>query len=158
MTLSRLQIKEEGLVDQVYDRAVEYARTRSAELVSGVTETTKERIRQIISAGLADNIGTEAIAAELEDAYEFSHARAAMIAETEIGNANGYGSLEGLQAGKDAGLTVLKEWYPDAEACPICLENAEAGPIPLDQTFPSGDDAPLAHPNCECSLLGVVED
>lgn len=156
--LGKLDVNEEDLVDVVFDRAVEYSKARSAELVTGVSDTTKDGIRRIIANGLADNIGRDEIAQNLEDAYEFSSKRAGLIADTEIGNANGMGSLEGLNIGAETGLDLLKEWYPDDEACPICLGNADDGPIPLDEPFSSGDDAPLAHPNCECSLLGVVKE
>jgi hypothetical protein len=49
-----------------------------------------------------------------------------------------------------------KYWMPDAEACPICVKNADAGVIGLDEDFPSGDPAPEAHPNGECSLGASV--
>ena len=48
-----------------------------------------------------------------------------------------------------AGGSVRFTWIPREE-------NAAAGPIDLDDEFPSGDDAPTAHPNCECALMPVV--
>lgn len=158
LTLGSLGVDEEDLVNQVYQRAVDYADSRSAELVTQITDTTRERLREIIAQGLEDNIGRQAIADQIEADQSglFSEDRAQLIADYEVGSANGVGSLEGLEQAEEAGVEVMKEWYPDAEACPICTMNADAGPIPLDQEFPSGDDAPLAHPNCECSLLGIV--
>jgi hypothetical protein len=35
---------------------------------------------------------------------------------------------------------------PSSEACDDCQENADAGPINLDDDFPSGDSAPPALP------------
>jgi SPP1 gp7 family putative phage head morphogenesis protein len=79
---------------------------------------------------------------------EFSTYRAEMIAQTELNDAYAQGVLEfGRQTG-----ALGKSWEPDGEACPICLDNADQGTIPIDDDFASGDDAPPAHPNCDCSL------
>jgi hypothetical protein len=32
------------------------------------------------------------------------------------------------------------------------MENVDAGFIGIDEEFPSGDLAPTAHPNCDCSI------
>ncbi len=84
--------------------------------------------------------------------------RAALIANTEVAGANSGGALVGMKEAQDAGVGMLKEWGVDSDPCPICEENADAGPIPLDEDFPSGDDAPQAHPGCLCVLVGVVTD
>jgi hypothetical protein len=34
----------------------------------------------------------------------------------------------------------------------ICQDNEDEGPIPIGETFSSGDDAPPAHNNCRCWL------
>lgn len=43
-----------------------------------------------------------------------------------------------------------KQWV--GGTCEVCMENADAGWIPIDDEFPSGDDEPPAHPNCSCEL------
>lgn len=48
-----------------------------------------------------------------------------------------------------AGATQ-KSWV--GGTCPACQENADAGWIDEDETFPSGDDEPPAHPNCSCDI------
>lgn len=65
-------------------------------------------------------------------------------------------ALEALAAGLTAEIAVEayeKRWQTDANPCPVCDENSLAGWIPMDETFPSGDDEPLAHPNCYCELV-----
>ena len=146
------------LFDQVNARAVDWAASHSAELVTGVTEATRNEIRDTISQGLEENIGTDGIADRLASLYAFSDERADLIAQTEVANANMAGALEGMRAARNAGVNLTKEWLPDADACDICLDNADAGPIPLDELFPSGDDQPQAHPNCKCSLISHIED
>ncbi len=94
----------------------------------------------------------------LQDIYAFSDDRAELIARTEIGSANQHGALESMRFAQDYGLEIQKYWSADADPCDDCKENEDASPIPLDEDFPSGDDAPEAHPNCKCSLISVVED
>jgi len=43
-----------------------------------------------------------------------------------------------------------KSWI--GGTCPVCQENSDAGWIPVDEQFPSGDDEPPAHPNCDCDI------
>ena len=160
VALASLGVGGDDITNQVFQRAVDYAESRAAELVTEITDSTRDRLRQIIADGLEDNLGRDAIIDLIEQDQSglFDKYRAELIADYEIGSANGVGALEGLEQAQEAGVELLKEWYPDAEACPICQGNADVGPIPIDEQFPSGDDAPLAHPNCECSLLGVVSE
>jgi hypothetical protein len=81
-----------------------------------------------------------------------------MIAYTEIGNANATGTLNGFMAARDAGVENEKAWMTSGGdgCCDDCTANEDQGPIPLDEDFQSGDDAPLAHPNCQCVLVSVV--
>lgn len=162
------------LVDKVFDRAVDYSKERAAEMVGKkwvdgklvdnpnaiwrIDDATRDEIKGIIASGLNDNIGRDAIADNIEEAGAFSKERAALIANTEIGHANSQGALQGYKAGRDIGVNLKKYWIPDENACPICEENGDAGLIDLDDDFPSGDDAPLAHPNCECVLSAEVAD
>jgi len=51
-----------------------------------------------------------------------------------------------------------KAWLTvgDANVCEDCQTNEDEGPIPIDQEFPSGDDAPPQHPDCRCNVTSVV--
>lgn len=156
-----LQINVPGrdeLFDKVNDRAVAYARARGGELVSGLEESTREELGGIIADGLEENIGLDGIIDRLQNAYAFSEDRADLIARTEVAMANGNGSLEGMRLARAAGVKLKKLWLPDAEACDECLENGDAGPIDLEDVFPTGDDAPPAHPNCQCDMASEVEE
>lgn len=130
------------------DRAVAWAKARAAELVTGIDDATRNELKDLIAEGLEDNIGMDAIADNIRDAYAFSADRAELIARNEVAMANQAGALEGMKAAKGAGVKLKKVWVPDADACPICEENGDDGPIDLDDQFSSGDDAPTAHPNC----------
>lgn len=147
-----------ALVNQVNARASAFARQHSAELVTQIDDATRSELQSIIADGLEDGIGSDKIAEMIEQAYAFSDERAELIADTEIRRANSQGALDGYHAARDSGIAVMKEWLPDTDPCPECQDNADEGPIDLDDSFPSGDDAPPAHPNCECSILPVVQD
>ena len=149
----------DSMFDQVNDRAVAYAKARAAELVSGVDDATREELKGIIADGLAENIGMDAIADQISQAYAFSDDRAELIARTEITMANQTGALEGMKLARGAGVKLRKLWVTDDDPCEECQENADDGPIDLDETFSgTGDDAPPGHPRCECSVVSEVYD
>lgn len=51
------------------------------------------------------------------------------------------------------GHGMMKEWVClGDDPCEECLENEDAGPIAMEDVFPSGDFAPLLHLNCLCTL------
>lgn len=154
LTLAR----QSDMFDQVNDRAVAYAKARAAELVSGIDEATRDDLKGIIANGLSENIGMDVIADNIRDAYAFSDERAGLIARTEITMANQTGALEGMKLARGAGVKLKKVWVPDDDACEDCQANGDQGPIDLDEDFVSGDDAPPAHPHCECSIASEAED
>lgn len=163
------------LVDQVNDAAVAIARDRAAELVGmrvlddgsivenpdaewAITDSTRDMIRDAIADGLADNIGRDEIIENISNLTGFSDDRAELIAETEIAQANSQAALEGYRGAASIGVNVKKEWLVADDPCDDCADNADAGPIDLDEDFPSGDDAPPGHPHCKCSLSPVIYD
>lgn len=153
------------IVERVNERALNWARDRAAELVGvsdneaySLDDSTREMIRSIIADGIENNLATSEIGDILEEAYAFSDDRAQLIAATEITSANSEGALVGYQEAKAEGVNVKKSWLVLEDGCDICQENADAGPIDLDDSFPSGDDAPGAHPKCRCVLVPEVVD
>lgn len=147
------------LVNQVNDAAVQAAKDHAAELVSGVDERTRSMVRDLIAGGLENNIGADAIADGISDSGLFSDERADLIARTEVSRANSEAALDGYRAARDdAGVAVKKSWLLGPDPCQICEGNADDGDIDLDDDFSSGDDAPPAHPNCECAVVAVVEE
>lgn len=151
------------LVNQVSDRSVEWAEGHAADLVgrseaSFISDATRDMLRVTITAGIEDNLSAEDIASGIEEAYAFSEERASLIAMTEVATANSQGALAGYEEAQRDGISVKKSWLILEDACDDCQENEDAGPIELDDQFPSGDDAPPAHPNCRCVLVPEVED
>lgn len=146
------------LTNQVFQRAADWARQRAAELVSlqgpdNIVGPTRDMIRDIIAKGLDDNIGSSKIADAVQASTAFSADRADLIAKTEIANANGQGKLAGWQ---ESGLDLQVSWLTAGACCDDCADNEAASPIPLGDTFPSGDDAEPAHPGCKCVTTAEV--
>lgn len=108
------------------------AMTMPALFLSGIDHTTEERIAK------------DGLAKAFSDIQE----RSSLIAITEVGDAFNTGALALAQMGQD----IEKIWVIHSEACPMCQANAAQGYIPQAMPFPSGHQAPTAHPRCFCSL------
>lgn len=143
---------------QVNTRALAYAKANAAELVTQIDDTTRDEIREIIASSISEGLTYKQVSDKLQDMYAFSDVRSDMIARTEIADANNSGVIEGMRDLKRQGAKIKKAWNPDAGACPICVENGDAGFIDLEDDFPSGDPEPTAHPNCECNLISEIQD
>jgi hypothetical protein len=116
-------------------RAESLAKQR-AELVSGqMLKTSKRWLKANPSSDFA-----------------LSSARAERAARFEAAQAY-YDGMHQVLNGQD----MLKSWFTTSDdPCEECLENEDEGPIPMEETFPSGDDAPLAHLNCFAGSVGVL--
>lgn len=117
-----------------------------------ITDTMREDIASSIKKSLALGLTSDEAAAEIEDIVGDPY-RAERIANTEAVNA--YNS--GVKEYGDQTDAVGKEWE-DAGADDECASNSDQGPIPFDDDFDSGDDAPPAHPNCRCALRLVYSN
>lgn len=76
---------------------------------------------------------------------------AAGIAITEITRAAGVAALD--RYWRD-GVTMGR-WSvdPTSNVCAVCTANAEAGPVPIGDPYPSGDIHTPAHPRCRCAVV-----
>jgi hypothetical protein len=153
--LGKLGITDQDVFDLVNEDSVKYAAESGAELVTGITETTRERLQVLVRDAIQNADGVNELKSAIEDSEAFSADRAEMIARTEIGNAHMAGALEGAKA---SGLDLVKSVVRGSEDndCDICGDNEDDGEIGLDEDFSSGDDAPLFHPNCACTLVFSV--
>jgi high potential iron-sulfur protein len=150
--------EDDAITGRVSSGAVAAAREQAADLVSQIDDSTRDMLRDVIADGLEQNVGLSGIIDMIQNSAAFSEERATLIAQTEVRNANERGVLNGLKEARDSGNHVMKEWLADPDACEICLDNEDDGPIELDDVFSSGDSEPTAHPNCSCSISGVIED
>jgi SPP1 gp7 family putative phage head morphogenesis protein len=157
-------------LDQVNERAVEFARDRSAEMVGmkwidgqlvpnpraefQITEGTREMLRAMVTDVMTEGESNDFLADALSDIYGFSAERAETIARTETARCDVQGSLEGYRA---LGVS-RKQWLTAPDCCDLCQDLADEV-VGIDEQFPNGGGAgaPL-HPNCRCDVLPVIDE
>lgn len=147
-------------------RAVKFLTDYGANLVKGINDETKSQLQTLLGQSADEGWSLQKTENEIAakfgqfadgNAIENIQSRAALIAQTETGNAYEEGNYEVGQSLVDAGLTVEKSWLVNGEGCEdICQPNADAGWIDFEDEFPSGDQRPLGHPNCHCDMLTRV--
>ena len=132
--------------------AINYAFKHTATLIKGLNEETADRMRTTISNAIKEKRGIDGLARAIRKQFDnMSKVRSQTIARTETCDA-----LEKsfMDRAKDLNVTG-KEWIV-TEPCEICQANADAGVIPINDVFPSGDLRPPAHPLCRCALAPVM--
>jgi len=162
-----IALGEEGLTDLVNDSALDYARSRAAEMVGkkwvggglvdnpdpkwAITEGTRDELRGMVEKAIDEGWSPRHLSDEIETSGLFGEDRAEMIARTEIKIADSKGNME---AYKESGLDLEKQWQISADHSEMdeCDDCEAEDWIDFDAAFMSGDDSPPAHPNCQCSL------
>ena len=165
--------EDEDIFDQVSEDAVEWARERAAELVgrkwkdgdlvdsADAEETILDETREEIRAAVADAIENGDSASQLSERIQglgaFSEERADRIAQTEMVRANNAGHMTAF---RKSGVVEKKSWSTSNQdsVCDVCEGNEDEGAIGIDDDFPSGDDAPPAHPGCLCVVTAEIDD
>lgn len=134
--------------------ATDWARQYSAELVRGITNTTRDRIRSEVAYYTQNQQTIGQLGKRLEGV--FSPQRANMIAVTEVTRSYSEGNQT---AWKESGVVEGKEWNTnnDELVCPICGP-LDGQVVRIGDTFEGGFDGPPAHPRCRCWVSPVVID
>ena len=140
-----------AVLGQVNEQAVAWAEERAGELVTAVSETTRQAVADLTTQALAEGWSNNDLADALDSSGAFGGARAETIARTETAAADVQGALIGWQA---SGVVTGKQWLvADANECDLCAE-LDGEVVELDGEFPDGD--PPLHPNCRCTVLPVL--
>lgn len=171
-TLLEVGVSDDAIFGLVNQDALDFATARAAELVGkkivngelvdnpnahwAITDTTRQELRTIIANAFEEGMTPAQLETAVRDSFQFSAARAEMIARTEMASAHIQGSLvaatrSGVVVGKRSLLS--SEHDVDDE----CDDNAEAGEIELTGLFPSGHAGPPFHPSCVCGMNLVYE-
>jgi SPP1 gp7 family putative phage head morphogenesis protein len=147
-------------LDQANRRSVEWARDRAASLITQIEENTRDMLRDTVAQAIEEGWSSDELAHEIAGSIGFSDERAQTIARTETIAANNQGNLAAYKDAAAQGIALMKEWLTagDDLVSEECQANEDQGPIPLDDDFDSGDDAPPLHPNCRCAVAPVVSD
>jgi hypothetical protein len=125
--------------------------TRRISVADEVIYSKLDRIGTALGRGLELGYGTEQIAQMLDTVINDPQ-HALVIAQTEMSRAVSVATRDRYET---AGVEQV-EWLV-AEGCDECQENADASPIGIGDTFPTGDTEPPAHPNCMCSLSAYYD-
>jgi 8-oxo-dGTP pyrophosphatase MutT (NUDIX family) len=102
---------------------------------------------------LIDKTGRDSpadVAKAMRDAVaDLIHATA--IAISEVTRASGAAAIDAYQR---LGI-AMGEWAidPASNVCAVCVGNAQAGPVPVGDPYPSGHAHAPAHPRCRCAVL-----
>jgi len=111
-----------------------------------VIKTKLDRIGTTLAKALEEGWAPSK-AADMLDMVIDDPQHALVIAQTEMSRAVSVATRDRYET---ADIQQV-EWLV-AEGCDECQENADASPIGIGDTFPSGDSEPPAHPNCMCAL------
>jgi hypothetical protein len=155
MATPAVPIEDDGLFNKVNHRAVSYFRVASPEqfrLFPTIDEATRDTLRNVMGDAMAAGMSIKQVASEIAKVRNVSAEQALLIANTEIANAQSAGALKGYNEAVTNGVKLKKVWLASPDCCDTCRDNAAAGPIVIDKSFPSGNMTPLAHIGCRCAL------
>lgn len=160
-----LNIKANTKFDVWSNDIIDFIQHHTAEQVSHIRGTTKDRLKYMILKGLDEGKTVQEMAKDIRKWYgHFSESRALTIATTEVSSISNYGSLMGAwQSGKD----VLKSWVNVGDEI---VRNSHIDmdihpAIELDEYFQVGNSL-MQYPgdpngssdeivNCRCSLMYI---
>lgn len=145
-------------------RAAHYIASYGAEQIAGIDETTKDDMRNLLSAGVQNGDSYAEIARAIKARYAYYgtgvpqqhiRSRAELIAVTETGNGFQAGNYSSMQATQDAGIKMQKRWLTvgDLRVSDGCKNNQSQQWIGLNKEHASGDLHPLRFPGCRCVEL-----
>ena len=140
-------------------RAIARAADQAAELIKGLTETTRWGLNELITEAKAEGWSIQQLTNRIESDFAFSEARAKMIARTEIWRATQNGAIDGWRsASAITGLKLNKRSIlgMNENHCIACASAAIEGAIPMEESWSAGF-APPFHPSCYCDLVAVVD-
>lgn len=141
--------------------AQEFLRKYSFELVKGINDVTRERMRQSLLSGIQSGLNQDAMTLEIEKVIKDKN-RSATIANTEVVRAYNVGRKEAMER---TGLKYTWEWLDNQpDSCEICQElhgkeAARSGKnkgLFYSKVLGIWIANPPVHPHCRCSMTAKV--
>ena len=169
--LAQVSISDVDITNLANEAAINWSQFRAASLVGkkvidgelvdnpdadwAITDSTRGYLRSSVTQAVEERWSTKELENEIMDGAGFDTNRANMVSRTEIINADVQGRMIGYQESGvvEGKQSIMSDLHDDDDDC---NDNADAGTIPLDDAFPSGDDAPPYHPRCECDIIPVI--
>lgn len=154
----------EGAFSLSNPRATAYLMQHGAELITGIDETTRATIHNILVRGSQEGWSYDTTAKAITEQfpefaagtpYKHIRSRAHLVAINESANAYGEAELQQALELQGRGMDMEKFWLNvgDDRVSDGCLANTAAGWIPVDQAFPSGHMRYPRYPGCRCCML-----
>ncbi len=130
-------------------RAAAWAREHAGDLIKGVSDVTRERVRDAVAK---QNETGEFSYDDILDAVG-DEERADLIARTETMIAASEGQREGWRQAVEAGELpddMQRVWIVTPGCCDLCDE-LDGERADIDGEYPGGVSGPPLHPNCRCT-------
>jgi HK97 family phage portal protein len=145
-SLDTVVVYEPAIINQ---RALEWAAQYGYDLVTQLTDTTRDVVKQAVERFISTpGMTRDDLVSLLEPA--FGNVRAEMIATTEVTRAYAMATNEYQAMLAESGIEMTRVWNTnnDDRVCPICapLDGEEEDNWPSDLR-----DGPPAHVNCRCT-------
>jgi HK97 family phage portal protein len=135
-----------------------YIRREAAFLITNVSDTTKDKVRDALSVSLEEGEGIGGTVKRIRESTAFSRERATLIGRTETTRVLNGAPLESLtQYGATTDQRFTKSWVAtmdDRVRDEHAAMNGET--VAVDADFSNGLQAP-GEPNCRCGLTYGVE-
>jgi hypothetical protein len=136
-------------------------------MVTKIDDVTRADLKDIITRGVAEKRTYTEIAKEIREKYSDMTAdvpqrhiadRAELIAINELRMAAESAQYDEMVDMAAKGWDIVKMWSStgDDRVSDGCQENTDAGWIPLEDEFPSGDQYSPRFPGCRCSLSFLI--
>jgi SPP1 gp7 family putative phage head morphogenesis protein len=142
-----------------------FLRTYGADRITGkVNKTTRRQLKKVLADGVAEGKGGRAIRKDIQRVFTNADARRArMIAETEVGRASNFGTLESM---KQAGVPE-KEWLTTLDGHERYTHGKLAGQIRKTKAkfdspsgarahYPGGFGVAAEDINCRCGVVPAI--
>ncbi len=138
-------------------RAIAWAEAHAAELVQGMSQTTKDALNRLVQQAVSEGWSTKQLVDRIVADHAFSEERAMVIARTEAKRANSAGRIESWRASSRVdGVQRRKRVIlgMNENHCAVCRSAVLEGAIDIDDTWAAGFMPPF-HPSCYCNIVPV---
>lgn len=151
-----------GGFDETDPHAVAWIKKHTAETIEGISDTTRQAIRELVEEAFVDQFDVDALMDEIASVIGDDQ-RAEDIARTETMDASNAGQHEAWTQAVDDGLLTgneKQEWITteDDRLCDDC-NDMDGQQVGLDEEFESDEygsvDGPTLHTKCRCTT-GLV--
>jgi len=165
------EVRNQAVYDQIRQHAIKLAQSTIQEMQVSTEEEVKRVLEEIRQEMLLGQTGGETLREKVDRIAKYfgeeSRWRARRIAITESARGLNYGYLAGTA---ESEVVVGYEWLLSDDACDRCMAigtvDGQPRRVKKGQPFAVGQStdeyyatilAPPLHPNCRCTLVGVLD-